>query len=160
MILYKGFPSSPFHEDVPQILAQIETQLGDVYFKKEDYPSAWNSYNNALAREYPNSKGAHLNIYNALARTYEAGKDLSEAADMHIYILNNYASKKTTRAALAFLESNLKALEEIDGSAKQLKQMLKDKVEEEDSPDKSVARKHPKWPAMIFQKLWSTVKKF
>jgi len=146
MTLYKGFPSSPFHEDVPQILAQIETQLGDVYFKKEDYPSAWNSYNNALAREYPNSKGAHLNIYIALARTYEAGEDLSEAADMHIYLLNNYASKKTTRAALAFLESNLKALEETDGSAKKLKQMLKDKAEEEDSPDKSVARKLPKWP--------------
>ena len=50
MFLYKNFPSSPFHEDVPQILAQIETQLGDVYFNKSDYPSAWNSYNKALAR--------------------------------------------------------------------------------------------------------------
>lgn len=75
MILFKSFPSSPFHEDVPQILAQIETQLGDVYFKKEDYSAAWNSYNNALAREYPNSKEAHFRIYTALARTYEAGAD-------------------------------------------------------------------------------------
>jgi tetratricopeptide (TPR) repeat protein len=146
MNLYKGFPSSPFHEDVPQILAQIEAQLGDVYFNKKDYPSAWNSYNNALAREYPNSKGAHLKIYTALARTYEAGEDLSEAADMHIYLLNNYASKKTKNAALAFLDSNIKALESINGSAKQLKQILKSKTGEEDVLDKSVARKRPKWP--------------
>jgi len=146
MILFKSFPSSPFHEDVPQILAQIETQLGDVYFKKEDYPAAWNSYNKALAREYPNYKEVHFKIYTALARTYEAGADLSEAADIHIYLLNNFSSRQATKAALAFLENNLESLEEINGSARQLKQLLDGKEEEGDSPIKPVARKLPKWP--------------
>jgi soluble lytic murein transglycosylase-like protein len=146
MILFKSFPSSPFHEDVSSILAQIETQLGDVYFKKGDYPAAWNRYNNALAREYPNYKKAHLKIYTALARTYEAGADLNEAADIHIYLLNNSPSSQATREALAFLENNLEALEEINGNAKQLKQLLNRKREEGDPPVKSVARKTPKWP--------------
>ena len=101
--LFKNFPSSPFHEDVPQILAQIEVQLGDVYFKKEDYPAAWNSYNNALAREYPNYKEAHLKIYTALARTYEAGADLNEAADTHIYLLNNFSSSEPQKRLAPFL---------------------------------------------------------
>lgn len=71
MILYKNFPSSPFHEDVSPILAQIETRLGDVYFKNGDYPAAWNSYNNALARKNSNCRcdGTHLKIYTALAQT-------------------------------------------------------------------------------------------
>ena len=146
MILFKSFPSSPFHEDVPQILAQIETQLGDVYFKKEDYPAAWNSYNKALVREYPNYKEAHLKIYASLARTYEAGKDLSEAADIHIYILNNYSSKQTTKEALTFLEKNTKALEGINDSARQLKQLLDGKQDKDQTPMKSVARKLPEWP--------------
>jgi soluble lytic murein transglycosylase-like protein/outer membrane protein assembly factor BamD (BamD/ComL family) len=146
MILFKDFPSSPFHEDVPRILAQIETRLGDVYFKKEDYPAAWNSYNNALAREYPNYEEAHFRIYTALARTYEAGADLNEAADTHIYLLNNFSSGQTTKAALAFLENNPKALEESSGNAKRLKQLLKGKEEEGDLPMKHVARKSPKWP--------------
>ena len=146
MTLFKNFPSSPFHEDVPQILAQIETQLGDVYFKKEDYPAAWNSYNNALAREYPNSKEAHFRIYSALARTYEAGEDLNEAADIHIYLLNNYPSSRVTRAAYAFLESNQNALEEINGNAKRLKKLLGARKKENGSSAKFVARKNPKSP--------------
>ena len=146
MILFKNFPSSPFHEDVPQILAQIETQLGDVYFKKEDYPAAWNSYNNALAREYPNSKEAHFRVYTALARTYEAGSDLNEAADTHIYLLNNYPSSEVTRAASTFIENNRNALAAINGNAMRLRQMLNGRKEENDSPIKSVARKDPKSP--------------
>ncbi|MDH3256398.1 MAG: hypothetical protein OEM27_02175, partial [Nitrospinota bacterium] len=140
MILFKDFPSSPFHEDVPQILAQIETQLGDVYFKKRDYPAAWDNYNNALAREYPNHEEAHFKIYIALAQTYEAGADLNEAADIHIYLLNNFPSNQTTKAALAFLENNPNALEESSGNAQRLKQVLKSKEEENDSPTKHVAR--------------------
>ena len=157
MILYKNFPSSPFHEDVPQILAQIETQLGDVYFKKEDYPAAWNSYNNALAREYPNYKKAHLKIYTALARTYEAGNDLSEAADTHIFLMNNYPSNQVTRAALAFLEGNRKVLEKINGNARQLRELLNLKEKENGSPTKFIARKLPKWPRVnnaIFDNLY------
>lgn len=104
--------------------------MGDVYFKKEDYPAAWNSYNKALAREYPDFKKAHLGIYTALARTYEAGVDLSEAADIHVYLLSNYSSKQTTKEAQVFLEKNLKTLEGIDGSVRQLKQLLNGKEEE------------------------------
>ena len=154
-ILFESFPSSPFHEDVPQILAQIETQLGDVYFKKEDYPSAWNSYNKALMREYPNHKEAHSKIYTALARTYEAGEDLSEAADIHIYILNNYPSRKTRKAARAFLEKNMDALAEINDSASQLKELLNGNGDH--APMKSVARKTPEWPQAndaVFAKLY------
>jgi soluble lytic murein transglycosylase-like protein len=143
MILFKRFPSSPFHEDVPSILAQIETQLGDVYFKKGDYPAAWNSYNNALAREYPNHKEAHLKIYTALARTYEAGTDLSEAADIHIYLLNNFPSSQTTRAARIFLEDNQGVM---NGNGRLLNELLNDKLKEGDPLVKSVARKSPKWP--------------
>jgi soluble lytic murein transglycosylase-like protein/outer membrane protein assembly factor BamD (BamD/ComL family) len=143
MILFKRFPSSPFHEDVPSILAQIETQLGGVYFKKGDYPAAWNSYNNALAREYPNHKEAHLKIYTALARTYEAGADLSEAADIHIYLLNNFPSSQTTRAARIFLEDNQGVM---NGNGRLLNELLNDKLEEGDPLVKSVARKSPKWP--------------
>ncbi len=160
MFLFESFPSSPFHEDVSQILAQIETQLGDVYFKKEDYSAAWNSYNKALVREYPNYKGAHLKIYAALARTYEAGADLSEAADIHIYLLNNYSSRQTTKEARAFLKKNLKALERLNGSAKQLKQLLNGKGEEGHIPTKSVARKLPKWPHAnneIFDNLYHAI---
>ena len=154
-ILFESFPSSPFHEDVPQILAQIETQLGDVYFKKEDYPAAWNSYNKALMREYPNHKEAHSKIYTALARTYEAGEDLSEAADIHIYILNNYPSRKTRKAARAFLEKNMDALAEINDSASQLKELLNGNGDH--APMKSVARKTPEWPQAndaVFAKLY------
>jgi tetratricopeptide (TPR) repeat protein len=154
-ILFESFPSSPFHEDVPQILAQIETQLGDVYFKKEDYPAAWNSYNKALVREYPNHKEAHLKIYRALARTYETGEDLSEAVDIHIYILNNYPSRKTRKTARVFLEKNMEALEEINDSARQLKQLLNGNGDH--APMKSVARKLPQWPHAndaVFAKLY------
>ena len=157
MILFKDFPSSPFHEDVPQILAQIETQLGDVYFKKEDYPAAWNSYNNALSREYPNHKKGHIKIYTSLARLYEAGQDLSEAADTHIFLLNNYPSSQITKAALTFLESNLKALEEINGNSRQLKELLNVREKENGSPTKSIARKLPEWPHVnneIFDSLY------
>ncbi len=146
MILFKSFPSSPFHEDVPPILAQIETQLGDIYFKKADYPAAWNSYNNALAREYPNYKETHLKIYTALARTYEAGADLNEAADTHIYLLNNFSSIQTTNAAITFLKNNRKALEAANGSGRQLKKLLKVKRKEGGPRKKSVARKIPQWP--------------
>lgn len=146
MILFKSFPSSPFHEDVPQILAQIEIRLGDVYFKKEDYPAAWNSYNKALAREYPDYKETHLKVYTALARTYEAGGDLNEAADIHVYLLNNYSSIQTTKDALTFLEKNLKTLEGINDSARQLKQLLNSKDEKGGFPVKPVAQKLPKWP--------------
>ncbi len=146
MNLFKSFPSSPFHEDVPEFLAQIETQLGDVYYKKEDFPAAWNSYNNALAREYPNHKASHLNIYTALARTYEAGGDLNEAADTHIYLLNNFSSTQTEDAAHTFLKNNLATLEDLNGNARQLKQLLIGKREEDDFPVKSVARKLPQWP--------------
>ena len=141
-VLFKSFPSSPFHEDVPQILAQIETQLGDVYFKKADYPAAWNIYNKALAREYPNSKKAHLNIYSALARTYEAGADLNEAADIHIYILNNHSSKQTKKAARIFLKKNMGSLEAINDSARELRELLKVK----ETYMKPVARKLAEWP--------------
>jgi outer membrane protein assembly factor BamD (BamD/ComL family) len=157
MILFKSFPSSPFHEDVPQILAQIETQLGDVYFKKEDYRAAWNSYNNALAREYPNSKEAHFKIYSALARTYEAGADLDEATDTHIYLLNNFPSSRVTRAAFTFLENNRRALTAINGNAKRLRQLLNGRREESGSFTKSVARKGPKSPHVndeIFDNLY------
>jgi len=160
VILFKSFPSSPFHEDVPQILAQIETQLGDVYFKKEDYPAAWSRYNKALVREYPNYKEAHLKIYTALARTYEAGADLSEAADIHIYLLNNYPSRQTTKAARTFLKKNLKVLEEVNGNAKQLKQLLNGKGKKSAPPMKSVARKLPKWPHTnneIFDNLYHAI---
>jgi tetratricopeptide (TPR) repeat protein len=148
MILFKNFPASPFHEDVPQILAQIDTRLGDVYFKKGDYPAAWNSYNNALARKNSNCgcDGTHLKIYTALAQTYEAGKNLNEAADIYVYLLNNFPSSQTTKAAFTFLESNQKELEEINGNATHLKQLLNDKGKEGDPPVKSVARKLPKWP--------------
>jgi len=154
-ILFESFPSSPFHEDVPRILAEIETQLGDVYFEKEDYPAAWNSYNKALAREYPNHKEAHLKIYRALARTYETGEDLSEALDIHIYILNNYPSKKARETARIFLEKNMEAMEEINDSASQLKQLLNGNGDH--AQMKSVARKLPQWPHAndaIFAKLY------
>ena len=143
MILFKSFPLSPFHEDVPSILASIETQLGDVYFKKRDFPAAWNSYNNALAREYPNNKQANLKIYTALARTYEAGTDISEAADIHIYLLNNYLSRQTKRAARIFLEDNQGV---TNDNILRLREVLNDKLEAVDPPVKSVARKPTKWP--------------
>lgn len=148
MILYKNFPSSPFHEDVPQILAQIETRLGDVYFKNGDYPAAWNSYNNALARKNSNCRcdGTHLKIYTALAQTYEAGNNLNEAADIYIYLLNNFPSHKTTKAAQTFLENNEMALQDINGNAEQLKQLLNGNGRDGDAPVKSVARKVPNWP--------------
>ena len=162
MVLFKSFPSSPFHEDVPQILAQIETQLGNVYFKKEDYPAAWNSYNKALVRVYPNYKETHLKIYTALARTYEAGADLSEAADIHIYLLNNYSTKKTRKEAGTFFEKNQKTLEEVNGSARKLKQLLNGEREGDRISMKSVARKLPKWPHSnneVFDKLYHALSK-
>jgi len=143
MILFKRFPLSPFHEDVPSTLARIEMQLGDVYYEKGDYPAAWDVYNNALAREYPNHEDTHLKIYTALARTYEAGADLIEAADTHIYLLNNYPSGQTTRAARIFLEDNQGAM---NGNAQLLKELLNEKLQAEGPLVKSVARKSPKWP--------------
>ncbi len=159
MVLFKNFPSSPFHEDVPRILAQIETQLGDVYFKVEDYPAAWRNYNNALTREYPNCgcERTHLKIYTALAQTYEAGNNLNEAADIHVYLLKNFPSSQMERTALTFLKNNLNALEEINGNAEQLKELLNGKVEKSDPPIKSVARKLSKWPhtnSEIFDNLY------
>ena len=148
MRLFKNFPSSPFHEDVPKVLAQLEARLGDVYFKKEDYPAAWSNYNSALAREGPscNCHRKHSRIYSALAQTYEAENNLGEAADIHIYILTNFPSSQSRREALAFLEKNMKSLEETNGNAQRLKDLLNSRVKENDSPRKSVARKLPKWP--------------
>ena len=71
-----------------------------------------------------NCDGKRLRIYSALARTYEAGENLNAAADAHIYILNNFPSNQSTGAALTFLENNLAALEEIDGNAQKLKNLL------------------------------------
>ena len=146
--LYESFPDSPFHEDVPQHLAEIEALLGSVYFKKEDYPAAWNSYNRALAREKSNCrcKRKHLRIYSALAQTYEAGNNLKEAADIHIYILNNFSSKKAAQAAHVFLEKNLGELEQMNGDGHRLKELLNGKMQKNNFPVKSVARKDVQWP--------------
>jgi len=116
MTLFRDFPASPFYEDVPGILAQIEIQLGETYFKKENYPAAWSSYNKALGRQYPDCEGTHYKIYTALAQTYEAGKNLNEAADIHIFLLNQFPSRQTTIVATVFLNNNLKALEYINGN--------------------------------------------
>ena len=146
MTLFEKFPSSPFHEEVPRHLAHIETRLGNAYFKQEDYPSAWNQYNHALVRGYPGHEKNRLNIYLALARTYDAGKNLDEAADIYIFLLNNFPSKATRPATLAFLKNNLEALESRNGNAEQLKRLLRGKGEEGEPPVKPVARKLPKWP--------------
>ena len=148
MFLFENFPSSPFHEDVPQALAQLEARLGDVYFKKTDYPSAWRNYNSALAREGPscNCDGKHSRIYSSLAQTYEAGNDLDAAADIHVYILNHFPSSQRKEAARAFLENNLKDLERAEGNVQRLKELLNGNGKENDFPRKSVARKLPKWP--------------
>jgi len=148
MSLYKKFPSSPFHEDVPSILAKIEARLGDVYFQVEDYPAARRNYNNALSRESSSCgcDGMHLKVYTALAQTYEAEKNLNEAADIYIYLLKRFPSSQTKGAALTFLNNNLSALEELNGNATVLKELLKGKVKESGPPFKPVARKLPKWP--------------
>lgn len=148
MILFENFPSSPFHEDVPRHLADIEAQLGDAYFKQEDFPAAWSHYNNALVREKSNCgcDGKHLKIYSALAQTYEAGQNLDEAADMHIYILNNFPSSQATRKVTAFLENNREALEGVNGNAERLKHLLDMREKQNGSPIKPVAKKTPKWP--------------
>jgi len=90
-----------------------------------------------------------------LARTYETGEDLSEALDIHIYILNNYPSKKARETARIFLEKNMEAMEEINDSASQLKQLLNGNGDH--AQMKSVARKLPQWPHAndaIFAKLY------
>ncbi len=146
MILFENLPASPFHEDVPRYLAHIEARLGDAYFEMGDYPSAWKNYNKALVREYPIYERNPLKIHLALARTYEAGKNLNEAADIYIYLLNHFPSRHTRAKALAFLKNNLEALEQSNGNADQLKRLLKGQAEETAPPGKPVARKLPKWP--------------
>jgi len=146
MILFEKFPSSPFHDDVSLRLANIEARLGDAYFEQGNYPSAWSHYNQALVREYPGHKKNRLSIYLALARTYEAGKNMDEAADIYIFLLNNTPSQVTRHESLAFLKNNLETLESRNGSAEQLKRLLQGKREKNTSPVKPVARKLPKWP--------------
>ena len=146
MVLFENLPASPFHEDVPRNLARLEARLGDAFFEMEDYPSAWNNYNKALVRKYPNYEKNHLNIHLALARTYEAGKNLNAAADIYIYLLDQFPFKQTRAKALAFLKNNLEALEQNNGNAEQLKRLLKGQREESSPPNKPVARKLPKWP--------------
>jgi tetratricopeptide (TPR) repeat protein len=145
MILFEKFPSSPFHVDVSLRLASIEARLGDAYFKQENYPSAWSQYNQALVREYPGHKKNRLSIYLALARTYEAGKNLDEAADIYIFLLNNFSSSVTRRESLAFLKNHLETLESMNGNAEQLQRLLHGKRDEGTPPVKPVARKLPKW---------------
>jgi tetratricopeptide (TPR) repeat protein len=146
MMLFEKFPSSPFHEEIPRRLAHIEIRLGDAYFKREDYSSAWSYYNQALVREYPGHEKNRLNIYLALARTYEAGKNLDEAADIYIFLLNNFPSKATRPAARAFLKNNLETLESMNGNAGQMKRLLQGGGDDVELPVKPVARKLPKWP--------------
>jgi len=145
LVLFTEFPSSPFHKDVPQVLAEIEIRLGEVYFNQENYSAAWKQYNKALERKYPESANNQLNIYLALARTYEADRSLNEAADIYIYLLNQYPSSKTREEALEFLRNNLEALEKINGNAEKLKQLIKGE-EKLEAPVKPIARKLPKWP--------------
>lgn len=146
MNLFISFPSSPFHEGIPRKLALIEKRMGDVYFENEDYASAWTSYNNALLREYPDHEQNHLSIYLALARTYEAGGNLEEAADIYIYLLDHFKSDATRGEALAFLKKNLEALESMNGNTHELKRLLNGHEPGRPAVNKFVARKFPKWP--------------
>jgi soluble lytic murein transglycosylase-like protein/TolA-binding protein len=145
LVLFTEFPSSPFHGDVPQVLAEIEIRLGKVYYNQGNYSAAWKQYSKVLERKYPGSTNDQLSIYLALARTYEADRSLNEAADIYIHLLNQYPSSKTRQEALEFLRNNLEALEKINGNAEKLKQLLKGE-EKLEPPVKPIARKLPKWP--------------
>lgn len=146
MSLFIDFPSSPFHDEIPRKLVLIEKRMGDIYFKKKEYASAWTRYNNALLREFPGHEQNHLSIYLALAKTYEAGGNLDEAADIYIYLLQHFKSGATKKKALAFLKKNLETLEKANGNARELKRLLNGQEEMGPKPYKPVARKFPKWP--------------
>ncbi|MFQ5716287.1 MAG: tetratricopeptide repeat protein, partial [Nitrospinales bacterium] len=110
MKIYHSFPGSPFHQSLPRDLAEAEKLLGDAYYRTFNYKPAWQAYRKALMRSFPGNGEFRLEVYLALARTYEAAKNFQEAADIYTYLLRNFDDSQAKQAGARFAKKYKKPI--------------------------------------------------
>lgn len=112
MKIYHSFPGSPFHQSLPRDLAETEKLLGDAYYRTFNYKPAWQAYRKALMRSFPGNEELRLEVYLALAKTYEAAKNFQEAADIYTYLLRNFNDPRAKQAIAHFAQKHKKRIHE------------------------------------------------
>ena len=110
--IYHSFPASPFYFSLPRDLAETEKLLGDVYFQNMNYKAAWQAYRKALMREFPDNRAHRLQVYLALAKTYESANNLREAVDIYTHLASDFDEPEAGEAVAEFIKKYAKPLRE------------------------------------------------
>ncbi|CCQ91587.1 hypothetical protein NITGR_730045 [Nitrospina gracilis 3/211] len=103
--LHRAYPSSPYQVDLPRLMAEIEKQLGDLYFETKQFHMAWQFYRKALMREFVGNEAHQMVVHLALAKTYDSEHNLEEALDIYTFLLDSYDDPQVESSARAFLDT-------------------------------------------------------
>lgn len=103
--LHRAYPASPYQGELPRLMAETEKRLGDLYFETKQIRMAWQYYRKALMREYVGNETHQMEVHLALAKTYDAEKNLEEALDIYTFLLDSYDDAQVESAARAFLDA-------------------------------------------------------
>ncbi|MFQ5673329.1 MAG: transglycosylase SLT domain-containing protein [Nitrospinales bacterium] len=108
--LYRSFPTSPFYFSLPRDLAETEKLLGDAHFNNLSYKAAWRAYRKALMRKFPDNHAHRLQVYLALAKTYESANNLREAVNIYTHLASNFDEPEAGAAAADFVKKYEKTI--------------------------------------------------
>jgi len=102
--IFRYYPDSPFHANVPRDLAAIEYLLGEGYFLAFNHKAAWLAFRRSLMRSFPENEEHKLKVNLALAKNYQSAGDLKSAADIYANLLTNTLFPDAKEAAVNFFQ--------------------------------------------------------
>lgn len=118
--IFKYYPDSPFHSQVPQDLAEIEYLMGEGYFLTLNYEAARKAFRRSLMRSFPGNADHKIKVNRALANNYQYAGDIESAADIYASLIKLNPSLEIKKEAFDFFNIYENSLKKLASDIKRL----------------------------------------